>query len=63
MQNTIRWRYNRFWYTCWRSLGNNYLELLVNESDANLEDSACTVRVLLFFPTVVHGVQVDLAVD
>ena len=43
MQNTIRWRSDQFQPThIWNPWSN--------ETNANLEDSACTVRVLLFFP-------------
>ena len=43
MQNTVRWRSYQFQPThIWNPWSN--------ETDANLEDSACTVRVLLFFP-------------
>ena len=43
MQNTVRWRSDQFQPThIWNPWSN--------ETDANLEDSACTVRVLLFFP-------------
>ena len=31
MQNTVRWRTDRFWYTCQRSWRNNYLEPLVKQ--------------------------------
>ena len=49
MQNTVRWRFNRFWYI------NHWTLITIwtpwsNESDANLEDSACTARMLYFFP-------------
>ena len=46
MQNTVRWLSDRFWCVCHYSWRNNYLEPLVKRK---LEDSACTVRVLLFF--------------
>ena len=43
MQNTIKWRLDQFWPTyIWNPWSN--------ETDAILEDSACTVQVLLFFP-------------
>ena len=42
MQNTVRWRSNQFQPThIWNPWSN--------KTDANLEDSACTVRVLLVF--------------
>ena len=42
MQNTVRWHSDQFQPThIWNPWSN--------ETDANLEDSACTVRVLLFF--------------
>ena len=45
MQNTVRWRSDQFQPThIWNPWSN--------ETDTNLEDSACTVRVLLFFPTL-----------
>ena len=45
MQNIDRWRSNQFQPTdIWNPWSNKI--------DANLEDSACTVRVLLFFPIV-----------
>ena len=31
MQNTIRWRSDRFWYICHYSWSNNYLEPLVKQ--------------------------------
>ena len=43
MQNTVRWRSDQFQPTgIWNPWSN--------ETDANLEDSVCRVRVLLFFP-------------
>ena len=43
MQNIVRWRSDQFQPThIWNPWSN--------ETDANLEDSACTIRVLLFFP-------------
>ena len=45
MQNTVRWRSDQFQPThIWNPWSN--------KTDANLEDSACTVRVLLFFRIV-----------
>ena len=46
MQNTVKWRSDQLQPThIWNPWSN--------ETDANLEDFACTVRVLLFFPIVV----------
>ena len=43
MQNTDRWRSDQFQPThIWNPWSN--------KTDANLKDSACTVRVVLFFP-------------
>ena len=43
MQNTDRWRSNQFQPTHTRNTWPN-------KTDANLEDSACTLWALLFFP-------------
>ena len=43
MQNTVRWHSNQFQTT---NIWNHWS----NKTDANLEESACTVRLLLFFP-------------
>ena len=43
MQNIDRWRSNQFQKT-------HILNAWSNKTDANLEDSTCTVWVLLFFP-------------
>ena len=49
MQNTVRWRSDQFQPThIWNPWSN--------ETDANLEDSACTVRVSLFL-LLLSGIQ------
>ena len=52
MQNTDRWHSDQFQPThIWNPWSN--------KTDANLEDSACTVRVLLFFPIINIGLSLD----
>ena len=56
MQNTIRWRSDRFWYTCWRSWRNDYLDPLVIGNWCNLEGPFWYINLRLTFECLYYRI-------